>query len=106
MMLVGLALADLRTLRLDARFLGFALAYKHLVWPALAFSLIAFDRAGPRLFDTLAASGLWIASLLPMAANTVAFAALFDAEPEKTSLAVVASTLLAVALLPLLATWL
>ncbi len=106
MMLVGLALGDLKVLRLDRRFIGFALLAKHLVWPLVIVALLALDAAGPRLFDDLARRGLLIAALLPMAANTVAFAALFHAEPEKTSLAVVLSTALAVIMLPALAPWL
>jgi malate permease and related proteins len=106
MMLVGLALSDIRSFEKDARFLTVALGAKHVVWPLLVLCVLAVDGMAAHVFDDLARRGLLLASLLPMAANTVAIAAVFDAEPEKTSLAVVISTLLAVILLPALVPWL
>jgi predicted permease len=102
MMMLGLALGDLRSYRLDARFVGFALGVKFLAWPLFVAALIAVDASVLHLFDRLARQGLAVAALLPMAANTVAIATLHDAEPEKASLAVLTSTLIAVALFPVL----
>ena len=43
--------------------------------------------------DPVQQKGLWLAALLPMAANTVAYATLFGSEAEQASLAVLLSTL-------------
>lgn len=101
MMLLGLALGDLRRLAFDAKFVAFALSAKFLLWPLTALAIVALDAATLRVFDALARDGLLLASLLPMAANTVAIATLNEAEPEKVSVAVLLSTLLAVLLIPL-----
>lgn len=102
MMLLGLAIGDLRAFRLDWRFTGFALGMKFVAWPAFVAALIWIDGASLHVFDTLARQGLAIAAILPLAANTVAIATLHEAEPEKTSLAVLVSTVIAVGLFPVL----
>ena len=102
MMLLGLALGDLRAFRMDGRFLGFALSMKFVVWPLLVITLVAVDHATLHLFDRLARQGLAVAALLPLAANTVAIATLHDAEPDKASLAVLVSTVIAIGLFPVL----
>jgi len=89
MMLLGLAVADLPHVRFDLRFTGFALVCKFLMYPALAALAIACVPLTP-----LEQRGLMLAAILPMAANTVAYATLFGSEPEQVSLSVVASTLL------------
>lgn len=89
MMLLGLAVADLPSLKLDLRFTSFALASKFLVYPALAAAAMALVPL--TVFEQ---RGLMLAALLPIAANTVAYATLFESEPEQVSMAVVLSTLL------------
>jgi hypothetical protein len=95
MMLLGLALGDLKVFRVDVRFVGFALAVKFVAWPLFMFALLQTGR-----FDTLQSQGLMLAACLPLAANTVALATLHEAEPEKASVAVLVSTVLAIAIFP------
>ncbi len=88
MMLLGLALADLRSLELNIPFTVFAGTAKFIIWPLAVLALSTV------LHDPFEQKGLWLAAFLPMAANTVAYATLFGAEPEQASLAVMLSTLL------------
>ncbi len=97
MMLLGLALGDLKAFRVDLRFVGFALAVKFIAWPLY---MLAVLQTG--LFDRLASQGLMIVACLPLAANTVALATLHDAEPEKASVAVLVSTVLGIAIFPVI----
>jgi len=105
MMLLGLGLAAMKNFRPDFRFLGSTLVVKHLAWPIAASCILWFEHA------TLGALSLderrifLFMSVLPLATNTVAWATLLKAEPEKASCAVLLSTLVApfsLLLLPLL----
>ena len=54
-------------------------------------------------FDSLGRTVLWVLAIVPLAANTVAFASEMNLHPEKTATAVVISTVLAVFTVPLIA---
>lgn len=100
MMIVGLGLAGLRAGSVDIAFAGSTFAAKFLLWPALALSFVAIDRAALGLFGPTMHLVLVVESLVPMAAITVVHASLQQVHPEKASLAVGASTVFALLYLP------
>ncbi|EME71284.1 permease [Paramagnetospirillum caucaseum] len=101
MMIVGLGLAQLRSLRLDLGFTAFTLAVKFAVWPALALAFIGLDRAWLHIFGRIGHQVLLIESLVPLAAVTVVHATLRGIHPDRAAIAVAASTLFALAWLPI-----
>ncbi|MCR6628808.1 MAG: AEC family transporter [Magnetospirillum sp.] len=101
MMIVGLGLAGLSRLRLDWGFAAFTFAWKFLAWPAAAALFIALDRAWLHAFGSVAHKVLLVESLVPMAAVTVVHATLHNIHPDRAAVAVAASTLFALAWLPL-----
>jgi predicted permease len=108
MMLLGLGLAAMKDFRLDSLFIGTTLVAKHLLWPCAALLLLWAEHT---LLGALTPEERKITlfmSVLPLAANTVAWATLLNAEPEKASCAVLLSTLCApfsLMFLPTLLTW-
>ena len=100
MMLVGLGLTSLNLRRLDISWIAYTFTAKFLVWPALAILAVMLDRALFGLFDPLAHQVLVIQSLVPMAAMTAVHASVQQVHPDKASLAVALSTVLALAWLP------
>jgi predicted permease len=101
MMIVGLGLAGIRRFRLDLGFIGFVFAWKFAVWPALALAFIVLDRSWLHAFPPVAHQVLLVESLVPMAAITVVHATLRGIHPDRTAVAVAASTLFALLWLPL-----
>lgn len=102
MMLIGIALASVRPARdWDMRFLGATLLIKYLLWPVATFALLAVWQLLLPL-DPLTARVIVLTSVLPMAANVVAFASLLKAEPEKVALATTVSTVLSIFLIPVM----
>jgi predicted permease len=83
MMLIGIALSQVQNFRVDWLFTSFAFALKFLVWPAATALVFYIDKSSA------------------LAANTVAFASLLKAEPEKCAIAVLLSTLLGMILMSL-----
>jgi predicted permease len=100
MMIVGLGLAAVNSLRLDLGFTAFAFACKFLAWPALAVAVVWADRAWLHGLGEVAHKVLMIDALAPLAAVTVVHATLNDIHPDRAALAVAASTLFALAWLP------
>lgn len=104
MMIVGIGLAGSLRGGFEAAFTGFLFAAKFLLWPALALAFVAADRSWLGLFDAVAHKVILVESLVPLAAITVVHATLQNVAPDKVSLAVGASTVFALAYLPLVLT--
>lgn len=92
MMLLGLGLAAMERARMDLRFLGMTIVMKHIVWPLLAIGVLTLEHLFVGGLGTEEREAFLFMSMLPLAANTVAWATLLQAEPEKASTAVLAST--------------
>lgn len=102
MMLIGLGLADVKDMKFDWHFTGFAFFNRFLIWPAMMLVIIFLDLHLFRLFDPYIHKVLVIMSVVPLAANTVAYATQLRAQPEKASLAVLLSTIFALFYIPLI----
>ncbi|MBI3590977.1 MAG: AEC family transporter [Candidatus Melainabacteria bacterium] len=104
MMLIGLGLADIKSFKFDIKFLMTSLIAKFIVWPLLILFLIYIDSKFFSLFDNSVHRIMFLLSIVPLAANTVAYATELNAQPEKASLAVFLSTVIALIYIPLLTT--
>ncbi|KIL98960.1 hypothetical protein CCC_02410 [Paramagnetospirillum magnetotacticum MS-1] len=100
MMIVGLGLAQLRSLRLDFGFTAFTFALKFALWPALALGFVWLDKGWLHVFGRVGHQVLLIESLVPLAAVTVVHANLRNIHPDRAAIAVAASTLFALVWLP------
>ena len=101
MMLIGLAISEVKTLVFDYKFILLSFLAKFLIWPVFMFLVIFADN---RIFDVLtplSSNVLMLLSLAPLAANTVAWATILKTKPEKASVAVLLSTLFALVYIPL-----
>jgi len=103
MMLVGVGLSAVRRLQVDVPFTSMLLLMRFIFWPLLVMGVLVFDSIFLGFFDSLGRTVLWVLAIVPLAANTVAFASEMNLHPEKTATAVVISTVLAVFTVPLIA---
>jgi len=102
MMLIGLGLSDMKEFTFDFKFLAATFLAKFVVWPLLVIGLIFFDSQFFHLFNSAVYKASFLISIVPLAANTVAFATELKAQPEKASMAVFLSTLFGLFYIPLL----
>lgn len=105
MMILGLSLANLKTFRLDLRFIGLAFLAKFFIWPMATLTFTILDYLVFGFYDTSVYRAIMLISFLPLGVNTVILASLFEAEPEKASTAVLLSTGFALFYVPLLASF-
>jgi predicted permease len=104
MMLIGLALAGVKAYKFDLKFIGLSFIAKFLIWPILILLVIGLDRFTLHLYNSEVQHVMILMSIVPLAANTVAYATQLDAQPEKASLAVLLSTLFALIYIPIITT--
>lgn len=100
MMLVGIGMASMKRGDFDRLFVGMAILVRFFVWPALVYAVIFVDGQLFHLFTPEIHKVMILMSIVPLAANTVVFAALLKVHPEKAAMAVVATTLFALFYIP------
>lgn len=103
-LLVGLALSELTKAHLDFRVIVRSFVPKFIVWPIVVIALISIDRQYTHLF--INANGVYqvafLMAIVPIAANTVAYASFLKAEPERAALIVFTSTIFAIVYIPMM----
>lgn len=101
MMLVGLGIAKIKSVKVEWGFVVFALMVRHILWPLLLLFIVYIDSFYTKLFDTELRNIFILVSLVPSAAVAVAMSIDFDLKPEQTSITVLISTILAMFYIPL-----
>ncbi len=102
MMVVGIALAGVTSLKIDWRFITMAFIVKFIAWPLMVGGLILLDMHCLHLFSETVHHTTLLISFMPLAVNSVIFATLLNAEPEKMATALFLSTLFALLYVPLM----
>lgn len=106
MMVVGMGLAAMQRIEIDWRFLGMTFAVKFLAWPVMIAGCIWLDQQFFGLFSENIHRAATLLSVVPLAVNSVIFATLLNAHPEKMATAVFASTAFAIFYVPFMVSWL
>ncbi len=102
MMLIGLGLASVKSYEFDLKFIVTIFSAKFVLWPIIIFSLIILDNQFLKIYDLSIHKVMMLISVVPIAANTVAYATILRAHPEKASVAVLLTTLFALFYIPLI----
>lgn len=100
MMIIGLALARVSKLVITKKFLSFVFIAQFVVWPLVTYGLVLFDQSYTQLFTQEVYKFLIILSILPPAANTAAYAATLDLNPEKAATTILLGTVFALFYIP------
>lgn len=103
MMIIGMALTEIRALNIDWKFLSLSFLAKFLLWPVLMILFIFLDRSFLHALSREIYPVMILLSISPLAANTVSYASLLKVQPQKAALAVLLSTLFALFYIPLIA---
>ena len=101
MMTIGLGLSDVSKADFDFKFIFGLVAAKFLVWPVVSLVIIFLDLNYMHIYSQEIHCILFLLSVVPVAANTVAFSSELGTKPEKAAIAVVVTTILAIGFVPL-----
>lgn len=105
MMMLGMGLKGFNLEKdFDKKYIKVAYLYKFIFWPLAMLILINTDRYFFQIFDEGIYKVLFLASIVPLAGNTVTLAVLLKAKPEKASFTVLLSTLVSLVYIPIVLT--
>lgn len=101
MMIIGLGLSTIKKFTFDLKFLSTMFAVKFLLWPLVAIGIVYLNNQ-IELVDPEYSVAFLLLSIMPMAANNIAYASQFDMEPQKATMGVLFTTLFAMVYLPVM----
>lgn len=101
MMLIGLALANIKAYTFDKKFIAVMLSAKYLSYPAFGILFVMIDKLFFNMFSDSIHLAFMLITIVPPAANTVVFASIHHAHPEEAASAVLIGTLLSAVYMPL-----
>jgi hypothetical protein len=82
MMIIGLGIASMQKFSLDILFTIFAFTTRFIIWPTIAFLIYQLDQATFSILNENIAKALILASIVPLAADSVAFASIMKCHPD------------------------
>jgi len=103
-LLVGLALSELTKTSFDLNAITRSFVAKFVLWPVVVTALILIDISYLEVFvgTENVYEVAFLMSIVPIAANTVAYASFLRAEPQKAALIVFTSTIFAIVYIPIM----
>lgn len=104
MLILGVALADIKKYKWDWKFFSVPFFAKFIVWPALILLVIALDTNFFHIYDPLIHKVFLLLSIMPLGTNTVVYATQLNVYPEKIATTVVLSTAFSLLLIPIVTT--
>ncbi len=102
MMIIGIALAHMDKFVFGARFISITFIGKFVAFPLLVGVFIMLDKTILNWFEPTVYELLIVMSIVPPAANVVAFATQMNLRPEKAATTILLGTLLALFYIPLI----
>lgn len=103
-LLIGVALSELTRAHAEVSLMLRAFFTRFVVWPVISIAMILLDRTYFGVFAgrTDIYQVVFLMSVVPIAANTVAYATFLKSEPERAAFIVFTSTIFAIVFIPLM----
>lgn len=100
MMMIGMGLSTINIRNIDFKFISLSFLAKFIAWPLVIFGIIFLDTNFIHIYTPAIHDVLIVMSIVPLAANTVAYATELKVHPDKAAIAVLLSTLFALFYIP------
>ena len=100
--IIGIALSEFSRAHAQWHVLARTFLVRFVVWPIVVSSLISIDKNSLHLYSTDVYRVAFLMSIVPLAANTVSYAAFLKAEPQRAAFAVFSSTIFALVYIPMM----
>ena len=102
MMMVGMGLMGLKKgSDLDIKFISITFILKFIFWPLAILGVIYIDREFFMFLNEELYKVMFLFAIVPLAGNTVTYAVLLNAKPEKASFTVLISTIVSIIYIPI-----
>ncbi len=103
-MIVGIALSKLKKSHMEWSIIVRSFTTRFVVWPAVIVALILLDKNMLHIFAGRSDiyQVMFLMSIVPLAANTVAYATFLKTEPERAAFIIFASTVFAIIYIPIM----
>jgi predicted permease len=100
MMLLGLAIAEIKHFKFEIKFVSLSFLAQFVVWPLIIGSIIFVDKQYLHFYSTIYYQSLFLLSLIPIGINLIAYATQLNVQPEKAAFTILLSTVFAMFYIP------
>ncbi len=102
MMLVGIAIAEVKHFKVDWKFTAVASLAHFVIWPLVMISYIFIDVSFLHFYPVLILKILFLFSLIPVGVNLIAYATQLGVQPEKGAITILVTTVFGMLYIPLM----
>jgi predicted permease len=102
MMIIGAGLASIEKFKVNFKFTTLAIIARNVIWPLVALCAILIDNLFFGIFDKEIKNAILLASIVPIAADSVAIASILKCHPEEMASTVLISSLISIIYIPII----
>jgi malate permease and related proteins len=104
MMVLGIAIAEIKNYKHDWLFVGIAFIAQFIIWPIIIVGIIIIDKLYFHFYSTLYYQSFFLLSLIPIGINLIAYATQLKVQPQKAAFTTLLSTIFAMVYIPVMIT--
>ncbi|QGR02828.1 permease [Ehrlichia ruminantium] len=102
MMLLGVAVANIKNLSIDWKLISLAVIIKYILWPALVIGYIIIDKLTFQLYDNDIYRALILIAIVPMSGTSIILATILNNNPDKIALMLLINTIIGLFYVPMM----
>lgn len=100
MMIVGLAIADIKMFKIDWKFVWMASLAQFVIWPFVVGLYIILDKNILHFYPELLLKIIFLLSLIPVVVNLIAYSSQLGVHTEKAAVSILITTVFAMLFIP------
>ncbi|CEI84949.1 permease [Ehrlichia minasensis] len=102
MMLLGIAVANIKIFTIDWKFIFITLIIKYVFWPVLILGFIILDKLTLQLYNNDIYRALILLAIIPMSGTGIILATMLNNNPDKTAIMLLVNTTIGLFYVPLM----
>ncbi|AHC39506.1 AEC family transporter [Ehrlichia muris] len=102
MMLLGIAVANIKTFTIDWKFISITLIIKYILWPVLVLGCIILDKLTIQLYNNDIYRALILLAIIPMSCTGLILATMLNNNSDKTAIMLLINTIIGLLYVPIM----
>ncbi|WDM85259.1 AEC family transporter [Ehrlichia sp. JZT12] len=102
MMLLGIAVANIKIFNIDWKFISLTLIIKYVLWPVLIIGFIVLDKLTIQLYNNDIYRALILLAIIPMSGTGIILATILNNNPDKTAIMLLVNTIIGLFYVPMM----
>ncbi|KJV69215.1 AEC family transporter [Candidatus Neoehrlichia procyonis] len=102
MMLLGIAVANIKVFRIDWKLIFLTIIIKYVAWPIFILGLIFIDKSTLRLYNHETYKALILLAVIPISGTGIMLATMLNYQPDKVAIMLLTNTIIGLFYVPIM----